>query len=388
MATRQEIETRKTELLQDLRDRCFRSIHVGGMLPSLRSLSDQHQVSVTVVRQVMQQLREEGLIETTSTSGSRVVVRQFNLDQAFLYGSSEYEHTDELCGFTERMGELGAYVLEVPINTISSFDASHWKTVRGLWANTFDPDIGQRIQPYFDFPVVGFASHTDPETDDSVRWADFDGAVAATQHLVGLGHQHIVFVGEFGCPSEWGAQRAEGFRHAMAEHGLITRARYVLAPYVPQNENDLYEIGKTAALELLGNPLPDAIIACNDAVAGGFLNQLSESRVPLNLWPAIIGFDDVLSFGGQSISSMRMDPRAIGTAAADLLWQRAMGQIVGPPTFRSVPMRLVPRMTSQARWASRVQQIFPDFPVTMPAVHRSADISTMPMADSHPQPIS
>lgn len=370
MASRHEVGERKTELLRELREHCLRHVHVGGVLPSLRALAVQYDVSVTVVRQATQTLKDEGLIETSSTSGSRIIQRRFDADQAFLFGMSDEGQDEERCGFTERMAELGAFVLEIPLDQIAQHDPAEWGTVRGMWCNTFDPDRRRRIMPPFSFPVAGFGDHIDPDVDDAVTWDDLEGGRLATQHLLAVGHESIVLVGDYGGPGHWAHQRAEGFRRAMAEAGRSHQATVVPWDNCPLSREDAAALGRHAADQLLTRSLPDAVIAVNDVTAGGFLAHLRQASVPLSQWPAIVGFDDELTFGGQCISSLRLDKRVLGYEAADLLWQRATGALTGPPIVRTISPRLVPRMTSQSRWASRINQLLPDFPLSRSAAVR------------------
>ncbi|MFC4615302.1 LacI family DNA-binding transcriptional regulator [Cellulomonas algicola] len=136
-------------------------------------------------------------------------------------------------------------------------------------------------------PVVAVDPHTGPSGLPTVDADSFAGAVLATEHLLGLGHTRVAFLG--GRPDLESARlREDGFRHAMAAAG------------VPVDE-DLVRVGgyrpETAdqpANELLARPEPpSAVFAANDLSAIRVV-EVARSlglRVPEDL--SVIGFDNV-----------------------------------------------------------------------------------------------
>ncbi|WP_425483029.1 LacI family DNA-binding transcriptional regulator [Cellulomonas septica] len=136
-------------------------------------------------------------------------------------------------------------------------------------------------------PVVAVDPHTGPSGLPTVDADSFAGAVLATEHLLGLGHTRVAFLG--GRPDLESARlREDGFRHAMAAAG------------VPVDE-DLVRVGgyrpETAdqpANELLARPQPPtAVFAANDLSAIRVV-EVARSlglRVPEDL--SVIGFDNV-----------------------------------------------------------------------------------------------
>lgn len=368
MVSRVAQKNKKAELLDHLRHVCIARAAVGGALPTVRELSREFSVSLRAAHSIVTVLREEGLVSSVRGSGTTVNTRRFAQDEVFLYCSFRTtlrspKVNEELVGFSDRLAELGAFVLagdasEDLVNEVNR----NGVRCRGLFTNSWDFATRSRRLPRFDCPVVGFGNHADPETDDSVRWDDRSGGRLAAEHLLSLGHRSIVYIGKFESGEHWPVDREMGFRDAMnAAPGDKAARSIVFDP--PSNFDDALEpFGREAARILWDTGMPDAVVAVNDRVATAFLEELLRLDVPLKRWPAIIGFDDASEFRGQSISSMRLDPRAVGRAAADHLWERAHDLRGGPPAVTVLPMQLVPRMTSQAGWAYRLHRIFKTFP--------------------------
>ncbi|GCE77120.1 LacI family DNA-binding transcriptional regulator [Cellulomonas biazotea] len=143
------------------------------------------------------------------------------------------------------------------------------------------------VEAHAGVPVVAVDPHTGPSGLPTVDADSFAGAVQATEHLLGLGHRRIAFLG--GRPDLESARlREDGFRHAMAAAG------------VPVDE-DLVRVGgyrsetadqPTHALLARDEP-PTAVFAANDLSAIHVV-EVARSlglRVPDDL--SVIGFDNV-----------------------------------------------------------------------------------------------
>ena len=114
-----------------------------------------------------------------------------------------------------------------------------------------------------------------PELNDVQHWTlpsdgahgiDIDHRAAAhdmTEHLLGLGHQRIGFIGGPADVST-AVQRESGFRSAMSAAGL--------QPTLVARGDFTYTGGFEAATRLLSKEPPTAIFAANDQMALGALN--------------------------------------------------------------------------------------------------------------------
>jgi LacI family transcriptional regulator len=134
--------------------------------------------------------------------------------------------------------------------------------------------------------IVDPAGRPDPEvlTIGAANWA---GGLAATEHLLQLGHQRIATI--TGSPAVPCSQaRLDGYRAA------LDRAGIGFDPELVKTGDFHYESALTAAQELLRLPdRPTAIFAASDVQAMGVYEAARQNdiRVPEDL--SVVGFDDV-----------------------------------------------------------------------------------------------
>lgn len=136
-------------------------------------------------------------------------------------------------------------------------------------------------------PVVAIDPHTGPTDVPTVESDNFAGAVLATQHLLGLGHRRIGFLG--GRPDlESARQREEGFRHAMAAAGAVVDESLVLVGgYRPESTEG-------PARELLTRPdRPTAVFAANDLSAIRTIDVAHDLGLGVPDDLSVIGFDNI-----------------------------------------------------------------------------------------------
>jgi DNA-binding LacI/PurR family transcriptional regulator len=381
MATRREIDERKTRMLSELRSVCAERSSAGGTLPPLRDLATRYEVSLAIAQAVMKTLQDEGIVVSVQGAGTSIVPRKFSEDEVFLFlqspGSQPHDE-DVFIGMTDRFAELGAFTVFVPgREALAHIARDAVLRCRGLYGKLYDSVNAKRLHPLLPFPTVGFGVHADPEVDDCVQWDDHNGGREATFHLIKLGHRRITFVGAMGSPDHWSQRRAQGYREAMAEAGWGHYTQVLEWKEIEPGE--LGDDARRAGERIASGTLPDAIVACNDLVAVEVLQTLLDIGVPLATWPAIVGFDATGIFHNQPISSMRRDGREIGRVAADILWGRSHGEIVGGPINRLLPLRLVPRMTSQKGWAYRLHRLIGVFPNGINSSTTPTEVEQLPV---------
>ena len=192
-------------------------------------------------------------------------------------------------------------------------------------------------------PVVAIDPHAGPAHMPTVDGDNLDGAVAATEHLLQLGHRRIGFLG--GRPDLESARlREEGYRTALRAAGIAV-------------DPDLVRIGgyrrQTAtgpARELLSLPdRPTAIFAANDLSA---IETLEVARslglsVPDDL--SVVGFDNVPEsvLTDPPLTTVSQPLQDMGSAAVDLLIRLMNGTPVDRTHVR-LPTELVRRGSTRA----------------------------------------
>src|SRR5699024_10376090 len=172
-----------------------------------------------------------------------------------------------------------------------------------------------------------------PPNADTGRIDHGRASAAATPHLPSAGRGRLAFVGALPHgpvphPHGSAALRMEGFRQALARHGIDPDS----AP-APEVANWHLTDGRRAAHVLSAeHPEVDGIVCGNDELALGVLTGLRDvdRRVPDQV--AVIGYDDSpdAPFAYPSLSSISPDKTFLARLALDMLGERIAGY-EGPP---------------------------------------------------------
>ena len=180
-----------------------------------------------------------------------------------------------------------------------------------------------------DRPIVSVVGSSDLT---SVVAVDDDYAARrATEHLIGLGHREIAFVG--GAPeSHWAhvdQERLAGYRHAMREAGLSQFVRH--------------------AADLLGDARrrPTAIVGVCDEVAIGAIIAAQRLGIQVPSALSVVGIDDHEFAEMFALTTLQQVPREQGRAAVDML----LAEITDPERPRTelrMPARMVIRNSTAA----------------------------------------
>ncbi len=175
---------------------------------------------------------------------------------------------------------------------------------------------------------------------------DRQAARLAVEHLLGLGHRDIAYLGtavESTAHMSTPAARVEAFRDSLRAAGLPVHAEWVL-------DIDWTAAAAAAAIEpvLRGIPRPSAVLAASDEMAIGVLGTARRLglRVPEDL--SVIGIDDHTFAGVLGLSTVRQDVPAQGRAAVTMLLETMNAEdLDGDPVSRiELATSLVPRDTT------------------------------------------
>ena len=172
-------------------------------------------------------------------------------------------------------------------------------------------------------PLVAIDPLNLPPADvSSVGSTNFAGGMAITQHLIGLGHERIAYVG--GPPGSGCDQaRLHGYRAALETAGITPRPEYV------RGGQFSYEIGRREGAHLLDLPSrPTAIVGGADAVALGIMEaaRVRGLRIPDEL--SVTGFDDteLATVASPPLTVIRQPLREMGRVALKTVLQLAAGE--------------------------------------------------------------
>lgn len=205
-------------------------------------------------------------------------------------------------------------------------------------ADVDETDLLERAAQNVPTVVLGAPSNAMGHADLVVN-DDRLGARLAVDHLVGLGHRRIAHIASL---SEAARRRHEGYRQAMAAHGLEASILVAETPRMTE------EGGRLACLQLLDRAQrPSAIFAANDMMAFGALNAADQLGVSVPGQLSVVGYDNtaIAGIGRIGLSTVDNVSFDIGLRGAERLRLRLHGES-GPPVTEVLPPRLVLRAST------------------------------------------
>jgi LacI family transcriptional regulator len=193
------------------------------------------------------------------------------------------------------------------------------------------PESGEHTAPIYDnlrtenTPFV-FVDRFVPGLNADIVAADnLNAARIATEHLLGLGHERIVYLYAPHRMNTSQRERLQGYQDAMQRAGRRAQPWEVVHSYSERGEE-----GREAVRELLKSPEGKgvtAILAATDSTAMGVLRALHDAgkRVPDDI--SVVGFGGTFAadFTYRPLTTMRLPMRLLGAEAARLLFRRIEG---------------------------------------------------------------
>lgn len=164
-------------------------------------------------------------------------------------------------------------------------------------------------------PVVAIDAHAGPSGMPTVDSENMKGALAATEHLLKLGHRRVGFLG--GRPGlESSRLREEGYRTALANAGIP------VDPGLMRVGGYRRESAHEPARELLSLPQrPTAIFAANDLSAMATMEAAGELGLTVPDDLSVVGFDNVpeSALTIPPLTTVSQQLQRMGSEAVDLL---------------------------------------------------------------------
>ncbi|MBM2615763.1 substrate-binding domain-containing protein [Actinoplanes sp. LDG1-06] len=194
-------------------------------------------------------------------------------------------------------------------------------------------------------PVVTIDPINLPGPDvPSVGATNFNGGMAATAHLLDLGHRRIGFIE--GPPGAMVAiARLHGYHAALSQRGLTGDPALMMAgPFT-------FETGFSAALELLARePRPTALFASNDGQALGAIEAARTLglRVPEDV--SVVGFDDINAarWSAPPLTTVRQPFAEMGRVAMRRLLRLIAGDELASPRVELATQLIIRKSTAPA----------------------------------------
>jgi DNA-binding LacI/PurR family transcriptional regulator len=185
-------------------------------------------------------------------------------------------------------------------------------------------------------PVVVAGHPVSPCPFPFVETEHARGVAAAVEHLIGLGHRRVGFIGGF--PGyEFVQARLKVFRATLEAAGLEPG---------PVAHTDAADPSGAAATARLLEERPTAIVYASDVFAAAGLAVAREHGLDVPGDLSITGFDDspLAALAGPPVTSVRIDYTHFGEVAAATLVAAIAGE--EPPAFVPAPPELVVRAST------------------------------------------
>lgn len=164
---------------------------------------------------------------------------------------------------------------------------------------------------------------------------DYNGGRLATEHLIRIGRQRILFVGPADLPQI--DMRFAGYRDALVAHGLL----HDPTPAIPAHFSGPEAYERVAKVLKAGMKV-DAVFAASDGIAVSVIKAIEAAGLRCPEDVAVVGFDDteIATQSRPALTTIRQDVAAMGEALVNALFQR----IDGIETTSSVlPVELIVR---------------------------------------------
>jgi LacI family transcriptional regulator len=299
-ATASKVLNGRADVAASTRARVQRAIDELGYAPSTGRRAAQERPSVTVVFDALVVLYSAQVLSGTISAAS-----DFGVDIVVTDLTSAGGKALQPAWFREQaaLGRSGVIVVTTEVTAAQVADCAD----AGLSLVAIDP------------VTVDHATTAGLVSVSSTNWS---GGLAATEHLVSIGHRRIGFAG--GPPASRSAQqRLYGHLAALEKHGVEIERELIIS------RGFSYESGREMARALLAMERPPtAIVASCDAAALGVMEgaRIMGRRLPEDL--SIVGFDDTYAaeWCSPQLTTVRQPMREMGRLALRTLLAMARGE--------------------------------------------------------------
>lgn len=158
-----------------------------------------------------------------------------------------------------------------------------------------------------------------PETPQ-IRGDDRAGMRMAVEHLIGIGHRRIAFVGGLGKSSS-GRSRRRGYEDALEAAGIPIESDLIFSEQMTRGD------GVAVTPEILARR-PTAIACFNDLIALGVLMELKRRGIEPGRDVSVTGYDDIeeASVWSPALTTVWNGQQEVGRRAAHTLYGMLEGR--------------------------------------------------------------
>jgi DNA-binding LacI/PurR family transcriptional regulator len=323
----------------------------GTRIPSENEITHHFKISRSTVRLALQQTELESLIERLPGKGTFVanLTRTESQSRLIAFVTSDFDAENNLLMLNgaEREAKTRGYQI------IFSTSQNHEEELAILQRMEVDNIAGLLMWPH--------AKASQPSPQNAVRYQqvkkpivlmdrqihgldcdfvtsdNYGGARALMQHLVEIGHQHIVFLSHHEMQLLPVMERHRAYCDVLEEAGLVASAPWTIgtpgdeigASHARQASLDpkSIELQQIKDYVLNAQPRPTAIFALNDYIAVLAIRAMKLLNLIIPHAVSIAGFDDtdLAMHLDVPLTTVAQDPFTLGKRAAQLLIDRLEG---------------------------------------------------------------
>lgn len=364
-----DIPARKSHVLSALRGSILDSqIKPGEYLPTEKTLTERYDLSRHHVREVLNQLAADGLIERTPGKGTIVCDRR-NQTKTYTVVVMLHVHdwlgTGIMRGLTPALREQDCRVEIIPAGHNEEefhqgIDELRASRVDGAivmpppWLKSQEWVVGLKRAS---LPLVCLDTAPAEIAVSAVATDNRLGGQLAGEHLIARGYRRLYHL-THDHAGQTVHLRMEGFLHAVAENhsqvDICLPLRFPLTDEVmhdtthPWQAAERYWADFLKSIDPADGPL--AVFAGNDNEAFGVLRATQAAGLAVGRDVGIVGFDDsdIARTCQPALTTLRQDPRRIGQLASAMLLEHLRGPDEPSRDRReSIQPELIERQTTQ-----------------------------------------
>ncbi|MEO8610169.1 MAG: GntR family transcriptional regulator [Chloroflexota bacterium] len=323
----------------------------GTRIPSENEITHQFTISRSTVRLALQQTELEGLIERLPGKGTFVsnVPRTESQSRLIAFVTSDFDAENHLLMLNGAEREAKARGYQIIFSTsqnqeeeLAILQRIKADNIAGLliWSNAkASQPSPQNVIRYqqVNVPVVLMDRKIHGLDCDFVTSDNYGGARAVMQHLVEIGHQHIVFLSHHEMQLLPVVERYRAYCDVLGESGLATSNPWMIgipgdeigASHARQASLDpkSIELQQIRDYVLSAQPRPTAIFALNDYIAVLAMRAMKLLNLAIPDAMSIAGFDDtdLAMHLDVPLTTVAQDPFTMGKRSAQFLIDRLEG---------------------------------------------------------------
>jgi DNA-binding LacI/PurR family transcriptional regulator len=343
----------RTILLHEIETGVYRP---SGKLPSERALAERFGVSRTSVRESLDGLVRDGVLLRVIGKGTFIAsavptwlptATKPQTSVAFLIGENIFHfvqpgYSRVLLGAEQACRQLGHSLVFHSVGEDENLQ-ENWKRNKAIGVSGYLVAGGLRKKTLdlllsWDAPLVLTDMIVQDENASAVGPDYVSGTRQALEHLAGLGHRKIGFIG---FPN---SEKYQAYWQTLETLDLPYNPHHVQFLHLPDVAPGILAGFQAMQSMIQAGSIPTAIVVTNDLVAVGVFEALKLVNLDVPGSVSVVGYDDLGTEMSPPLTTIRSFPEEVGRVAARML----IGKISGETSQQrvAIPTELVVRGTT------------------------------------------